>query len=219
MRNITALEQQKRNKDRVSVFLDGEFAFGLTLEAAAGLRVGQELSDEAIAQLQDRETLIQARQSAFHYISFRPRSIVEVRRNLLGKEYDEVIVDAVIADLIERNYLDDEEFATYWVEQREAFKPRSRLALRQELFEKGVPRAVIARVVEEVDESDAAANAAERRSRRWTHLEEDEFRSKMIGYLRRRGFSYQIAKETTEEVWRNLAEHELKENDTPSQRR
>jgi len=219
MRKITALEQQKRKKDRVSVFLDGEFAFGLTLEAAAGLRVGQELSDEAIAQLQDRETLIQARQSAFRYMSYRPRSIVEVRRNLLGKDYDEVVVDAIIAELIERNHLDDEAFAAYWVEQREAFKPRSRLALRQELYEKGVPRSVVSRIVENVDESDAAANAAERRAQRWSHLDEEEFRNKMISYLRRRGFTYQIAKDATEVAWLNVKENDLKENDTPSQRR
>lgn len=214
MRKITALEQQKRNKERVSVFLDGEFAFGLNYEVAAGLRVGQELSDEAIAQLQDRETLSQARQSAFNYISYRPRSVAEVRRNLLRKDYDEVVVETIISDLIERNYLDDEEFAAYWVEQRESFKPRSRLALRQELYEKGVPRAIISRAVQEVDETEAARRAAERRAYRWSDLSADEFEEKMIPYLRRRGFNYRIARKTTETVWR-----ELQNDDTPTQRR
>ena len=128
MRKITAIEQQKRNKERVSIFLDGQFAFGLAFETAAGLRVGQELSDEAIAQLQDRETVVQARQSAFRFLSFRPRSIAEVRRNLLGKQFEEGLVETIINDLVQRNYLDDAAFATYWVEQRESFKPRSQRA-------------------------------------------------------------------------------------------
>lgn len=214
MRKITALEQQKRNKERISVFLDGEFAFGLNYEVAAGLRVGQELSDEAIAQLQDQESLSRARQSAFHYISYRPRSIAEVRRNLLGKDYDDIVVETIINDLIERDYLDDEEFAAYWVEQRESFKPRSRLALRQELYEKGVPRAIISRAVQEVDETEAARRAAERRAYRWSDLSENDFQDKMIPYLRRRGFTYRIARTTTETVWR-----ELQNDDTPTQRR
>ena len=214
MRKITALEQQKRNKDRVSVFLDGEYSFGLTLEAAAGLRVGQELTDEAIAQIKDRETLVRARQSAFRFVSYRPRSVAEVRRNLLSKEYDETIVEMIINDLIEREYLDDEAFAAYWVEQRQTFKPRSRLALRHELYEKGVPRDVIARVVDTVDESKAADRAAEKRAHRWSDYTREAFQEKMIAYLRRRGFNYRTAKRATEGAWQTL-----NEIDTPSQRR
>lgn len=214
MRKITAIEQQKRNKERVSVFLDGEFAFGLAYETAAGLRVGQDLTEEAIAQLQDRETVVQARQSAFRYLSYRPRSIAEVRRNLLGKNYEEALVEAIINDLVAREYLDDEAFAEYWVEQRESFKPRSRLALRHELYEKGVARAVIDRVVQDVDETDAARKAADRRAHRWSTLPEEEFYEKMVAYLRRRGFNYRIAKKTTEQVWRDV-----QEDQSPAQRR
>lgn len=214
MRKITAIEQQKRNKERVSIFLDGEFAFGLAYETAAGLRVGQELSEEAITQLQDRETIVQARQSAFRFISFRPRSIVEVRRNLLGKGYDEAVVEMIVQDLLKREYLDDQAFAAYWVEQRESFKPRSRQALRHELYEKGLAREVIDAAVENVDENDAALNAAQRRAYRWENLDEEAFQEKMIAYLRRRGFNYRTARRTTEIVWQ-----EINEIEPPAQRR
>lgn len=214
MRKITAIEQQKRNKERVSIFLDGEFAFGLAYETAAGLRVGQELSEEAITQLQDRETIVQARQSAFRFISFRPRSVVEVRRNLLGKGYDEAVVEMIIQDLLKREYLDDQAFAAYWVEQRESFKPRSRRALRHELYEKGLSRDVIDAAVEDVDERDAALNAAQRRAYRWENLDEQAFQEKMIAYLRRRGFNYRTARRTTEIVWQ-----EINEIEPPAQRR
>ncbi len=214
MRKITAIEQQKRKKERVSIFLDGEFAFGLAFETAAGLRVGQELSEDAIAQLQDRETIVRARQSAFRFISFRPRSVAEVRRNLLQKGYDEALVAMIITDLIDREYLSDEDFAAYWVEQRASFKPRSQSALRHELFEKGVERAIIDAVVSDVDEEGAALDAAERRADRWASLPEDEFHEKVIAYLNRRGFSYRIARKTSQHVW-----HIVKENEPPAQRR
>jgi len=208
MPEITALTPQKRNPDRVNLYLDGEFALGLSAEAATGFRVGQTLDESALADLQDRENFISARQSAFRYLSFRPRSIAEVRLNLLGKEYDEALVEQVIDYLIAHDYLDDEEFAAYWVEQREAFKPRSRYALRQELFQKGLSRSVIAQALQDVDETDAAERAARKRARRWIHLPFDEFQKKLGGYLQRRGFNYRIAKSTTEKIWNELTDEE-----------
>lgn len=205
MRRITALKQQKRDKTRVSVYLDDEFAFGLAAEVAAGLSTGQMLSEETIRELQGKEALASARQSAFRYLSYRPRSIEEVRRNLRRKEYDETLIEEVIAYLVDHEYLDDEAFATYWVEQREAFKPRSRLALRQELFQKGVSRRIAEGAVEEIDEYKAAEKAADRRLRRWAHLPHDEFRRKLGNHLRRRGFSYDVIRSTTEAMWQRLA--------------
>ncbi|HSM57245.1 MAG TPA: RecX family transcriptional regulator [Candidatus Sulfomarinibacteraceae bacterium] len=201
---ITALEPQKRNKDRVNVHLDGEFAFGLSAEVALGLRIGQSLDEEAIAAIQDEEAYERAKKSAFRFLSYRPRSVTEVRQNLLGKEYDPVLVERVIDYLRHNDYLDDEAFAHYWVEQREAFKPRSRFALRQELYQKGVARAVIDQAVEDVNETAAAERAAAKRARRWAHLPYDEFRQKVAGYLQRRGFKYAIVKPVVKKVWQEL---------------
>ena len=143
MRVITALTRQKRNADRVNVFLDGEFAFGVTELAAARLRLGQALSPEELDALKQEDTLEKAKQSAFKYISYRPRSIAEVERNLRDKSYDEMVITQVITRLQELQLLDDTSFVQFWVEQRETFKPRSVMALRQELLQKGVARHVI----------------------------------------------------------------------------
>lgn len=204
MRKITALKQQKRDKTRVSVYLDDEFAFGLSAEVAAGLYTGQMLSEDTIRELQGKETFARAKESAFRYLSYRPRSIEEMKRNLYRKEYDERLIEEVIAYLVDHEYLDDEAFAAYWVEQREAFKPRSRLAIRQELYEKGVPRNIAERAVEEVDEHEAAERAADHRLRRWAHLPRKEFRRKLGNYLRRRGFTYDIIRSITEKMWQRL---------------
>jgi regulatory protein len=54
-RTVTAIKAQKRNKDRVSVYLDGEYAFGLARIVAAWLHVGQELSEEKIVLLTSQD--------------------------------------------------------------------------------------------------------------------------------------------------------------------
>lgn len=214
MRKITALDPQKHNKERLNVYLDGEFAFGLAVEAAVGLAVGDTLSEERVAALQDEDAFARAKERAMRYLSYRPRSVAEVRRNLMRKEVDEAHIERVIAYLREYNYLNDRDFASYWVEQRETFKPRGRLALQQELRQKGVARAIIDEAVEEIDEADAARRAAGKRASRWSHLPYDDFRTKLGRYLKRRGFHYGIIRATVDDIWQQLASDE-----TPEERR
>jgi regulatory protein len=206
MAKITALTRQKRNKDRVNVYLDGEFAFGLALITAVSLRIGQELTAADIAKLKDADDLEKAKQTALNFISYRPRSIAEVRKNLLGKEYSEETVEAVIARLQELELLSDEAFVHYWVEQRNTFKPRSQMALRAELLRKGVEQEAIDAIVSDVDETSGALQAAQKQQHRWRTLSEEAFRKKAGGFLQRRGFGYGIVKETLDTIWESFEE-------------
>lgn len=204
MATITALTAQKRNADRVNVYLDGEFAFGLALTAALELVVGQELSAQDVAALQAQDDVERARDSALRLITYRPRSTAEVRRHLRSKQFDDAVIDQAIERLARVDLLNDAAFAAYWIEQRETFKPRSQLALRQELQEKGLSREIIDQALEMVDETDAARRAAEKQAYRWAALPEDEFRLKLGRFLQRRGFTYDIIKQTTQEVWQDI---------------
>ena len=189
---ITALKFQRRNKDRVSVYLDGEYAFGLTAVEAARLRKGQVLSDAEIAALKKQDEQNRAFDRAVRFLSYRPRSRMEVERYLRDKGMTDETIAHVVARLEQMNYLDDEAFARFWVENREQFRPRSRRALRYELRQKGVDPRIIARVLSEVDEEESAWHVIERRLPRWAGLERDELRQKIIGYLSRRGFDYEL---------------------------
>lgn len=209
---ITALKKQKRNPDRVSVFLDDSFAFGLEAITAAYLRVGQTLSEADIEKLQQDDTVEQAKQAAFRYLSYRPRSVDEVRRRLLKQEYPEAMVEDVLQRLLTLKLLDDAAFAKYWVEQRENFKPRSRMALQQELLQKGIARDVIETALADLDETAAARRAAEKKVSRWSHLPEDEFRKKMGGYLQRRGFHFGIIRTINDDMWAQIAHTEQTDN-------
>ncbi|MCI0353322.1 MAG: hypothetical protein L0Z53_28210, partial [Acidobacteriales bacterium] len=81
MRVITALEVQKKNKERVSVYLDGEYAFSLSLVEAARLRKGQALAEDDIHALQGQDEIGKAVDRAARFLAYRPRSVQEVRRN------------------------------------------------------------------------------------------------------------------------------------------
>lgn len=206
MPTVTNLQVQKRNKQRVSVFLDGAFAFGLPRPVAEKLRIGQELDDAKLAEIHGEATIEAAKQSAMRFISYRPRSSAEIRRNLHKKEYEPAIIEQTVAWLEKVNMVDDSAFARYWVEQRETFKPRSHYALRQELQQKGVARELIDEVLSAVDEEASARRAAETRANRWQHLPEDQFRAKIGRFLQSRGFGYGIIRQVTDELWQQEIE-------------
>ncbi len=199
---ITALEVQKRDKERVNVFIDGEFAFGLNLLDAARLRKGQVLSEAEIAVLRETDAVVQAVNTAAHFLSYRPRSEQEVRRNLTEKETPEAVIDAAVERLRGLGYLDDAAFARYWVENRSQFKPLSHRALRQELRQKGLTDASIAEALSEQNESDLAYKAATTQLRKLRNRSLREFKTKMNAFLQRRGFSYS----TTQDVVTRLIE-------------
>ena len=138
-RTITAIKAQKRNKDRVSVYLDGEYAFGLARIVAAWLQVGQELSEEKISQLTSHDEVEAAYAKALRLLNQRDRSSAEIRQYLKRHEVMEPVIDEVLGRLDRAGLVNDERFAQNWIENRSEFRPRSRRALAFELRSRDSP--------------------------------------------------------------------------------
>ena len=202
---ITALEFQKKNPDRVSVFIDGRFALGLPAIIAARLKPGQSLSDAEIEALEAEGSIETAYDRTLNYLSYRPRSRAEVERYLEKRDLSEAQIEAIAARLERAGLLDDEAFAQYWVENRERHRPRGLRALRYELREKGISSETIDRVLMSVDVQDSAYRSATRKARQLAHLDQQTFTKKMVEYLARRGFDYEVARETAARHWAELA--------------
>ena len=200
-RKITALQAQKRNTQRINVYLDGEFAFGLSRFAAAWLHVGQELTPEKIQELLEMDAREVAYQRALNFLSYRTRSSAEVRKNLEKHQTPEEVIVATLERLTQNGLVDDHQFARAWVENRLTFRPRGRRALSVELRQKGVANDVIETVLRDLDEDELAYQAALKQARKYAGLEWMAFRQKMSAYLARRGFSYAVAAPVVRQVW------------------
>ncbi len=198
---ITALTVQKHNPDRVSVFLDGEFAFGVTLDVAARLRKGQQLSDAEIAELRANDEVDKAYQAALHYLASRPRSRAEVERRLREKGHADDAIAAALTRLEARSYVDDAAFAAFWVENRSQFRPRSAAAVAHELHQKGIEGETVRAAVTAIDEESAAWSAVEPRLERWRTLTKAEFEQKIMAHLARRGFGFEVARKVARRAW------------------
>jgi regulatory protein len=203
---ITLLQMQKRNKERVNVFLDGEYAFAVPLNAALTLKKGQRLSAAQVEEFRQDGEIDLAFQRSVRYLGMRPRSSAEIITYLKRKEYDEAIVEVVVRRLHEHGYLDDEAFARFWVENRNRFRPRGAQALRYELRQKGVERDTIDATLEEQDDDAAAWTAVEGRISRWEELDKFEFEQKLMAFLARRGFRFDVCRRTAAQAWEQLQE-------------
>jgi regulatory protein len=203
-RRITALKLQKRNHQRVNVYLDGEYAFGLARILAAWLAVGTELSDEKIAQLQAEDQREMAYQRALNLISFRPRTEVEIRQNLRRHNMEEETIQYVLERLKDNGLVNDAGFAQIWVDNRAELRPRSRRALAFELKQRGVDSAIIEQTLDKVDDSAMAYQAAHRQAHKIKNYEWREFRLKMLRYLAQRGFAYEDSAEAARRIWEEL---------------
>ena len=201
---ITGLEFQKRNRDRVSVFLDGRFAFGLPAIVAAGLRKGQVLSDAEIGALQEEGTIESGYHKALDFLSYRPRSRAEVEAYLQRRGFPETQAEAIIERLEGTGLLNDAAFAQFWVENRERFRPRGPRALRHELWSKGISNDLIEQALALVDVSEGAYRSASKKARRMGGLDRQTFVRKIVEYLARRGFDYEVAREAAERHWSEL---------------
>jgi regulatory protein len=207
---ITGLQFQKHAADRVNVFLDGRFAFGLPALEAARLRVGQFLSDDEIAQLEEQDTQQKAYDRAVRFLSYRPRSVAEVRRYLARPEhgYSAEVVEATLARLAEQGYLNDEEFARFWVDNRQRFRPKGSQALRQELRQRGLDGESIEGALAGLDLEESAYEAARPRALRLAALVQSDpqtFRRKLADFLLRRGFGYEVTEGIVKRLLREIA--------------
>ena len=193
---ITALESQTHDADRTSVFLDGEFAFGVhqDLVVKHGLRVGKTLTAEERRTIEQDEQYVQAKQRALDYLAHKPRTEAEVRRKLRREDAPAHVIEDVVARLYELSYLDDEAYAADYVRNRFASKKYGPVRIRRELVERGVDRPVAERAVAELfRDEDPVAAAREHAETRWPRLADEEEprrrKQKLYRYLRRRGFT------------------------------
>jgi regulatory protein len=201
---VTALKYQKKNRERVSVYIDDRFAFGLPAIVAASLQQGQYVTEAEIESLQEQGLTEAAYSRVLDYLSYRPRSQAEVTKYLEKQGLAASHIETICGRLERAGLLDDEAFACFWVENRERFRPRGERALRFELRSKGIDHNVIDRVLTSLDASESAYRAAGRKARQMCHLDRQTFDQKLVAYLARRGFAYEVAREATDRLWAEL---------------
>lgn len=202
---ITALSAQVRNPDRVNVSIDGKYRFSLDISQVTDLRVkvGRELTDDELTELETESQFGKLYARALEYSLMRPHSTRELRDYLYRKTlttkyktrqgevreregYSPALPDRVLTKLQHKGYVDDTNFARWWVETRNLTKGTSLRKIRAELQAKGVSSSIIDQAIGEstrTDDDELAKIVAKKRRK---YPDEQKF----MQYLARQGFSY-----------------------------
>lgn len=195
---ITDLKQGVKNPDRVNVFVDGKFSFSLDLSQVVDfhLKIGQTLTDQELKELKHASEYGKLYGRTLEWVLTRPRSIRETRDHLRLKrfqkklDYTDADIEEIIGRLVAKNYLNDRHFAEWFIENRFVKKGVSPRRLEQELVKKGIDRALIDELLSNStrDEASEIKKVIAKKSNKYNA-------EKLLAYLVRQGFSYDLSKE------------------------
>ena len=215
---ITNLKQGVKNPDRVNVFVNDKYSFSLDITQVVDfkIKVGQEITREKLSELKSASSFGKLYQRTLEWVLVRPRSIRETRDYLRRKlrmsseghpqllrgrsaeprkdgrearpeEDNSEFTNLIISRLFEKGYLDDQKFAEYYVENRFIKKGISQKRLKMELIKKGISNNIIEQVLNKRNDEEEIKKIINKKRKKY----DDD---KLIQYLVRQGFDYQLAR-------------------------
>lgn len=201
---ITQISKQKKERRRYNLFLDNEFRCGLYEDTIAKFALcrGDEISEKKINEIINFDEYIYGKKTAFDYLSYRVRTVGEIRKKLKEKKISEASIEKVLSHIAELGLTNDEEFALQLVNEKIKNKSASRKVLKQKLFEKGIKADIADEVLEkafsQVDEKSLALESF----KKFRPKQKDDLnsrRKKAYDFLARKGFDYSVIKEIVKE--------------------
>jgi regulatory protein len=128
---------------------------------------------------------------AYRFLSLRPRSEKELVDYLKKRKVSPLEFEKIFKILREQNLINDFSFADWWIEQRETFRPKGKIALKMELRQKGIAGEIIESALSRIDEESLAQKALAKKIETYRKLPQEEFFRKVSQFLSYRGFSWQ----------------------------
>ena len=222
---ITNLKQGVNNPNRVNVFVNSKYALSLDVVQVVdlGVKVGLEISEDELEEFKKASEYVKLYQRTLEWVLVRPRSVRETRDYLSKKlktsssdsllrarrygaqslvplpvgrvQSSEDILELsenIIQKLLDKKYLDDYKFAEWYVENRFVKKGISKKRLKMELFKKGIAREIVDEVIDDRDDEEEIRKVIAKKRAKY----DDE---KLMGYLVRQGFSYDLVKQVLSE--------------------
>lgn len=187
---ITKVSVQKNNTDRANIFIDGKYKLSLSLDEVLlkGLAKGHELESHELDNLIKQSETEKIYAKVLNFLSYRPRSKKEIELRLykyFKSKPDAQVTSYIIDKLVEKNLINDLDFANWFIDQRISHRPRSKRALFSELRSKGIDSSTITQAISEstYSESEEITKLVDKYKTR-------KSLQKLKEFLLRKGFRY-----------------------------
>jgi regulatory protein len=203
---ITRIEAQKKRKQRVSLFAGDRFILGVSLDTLTHFQIspGTKLTDKQLRELEHREKLVQLRDQAFRLLARRAHSRRELRDKLRQRNYEAIMIDQLLDDFSDRNYIDDAQFAKIFMEEELKLRYSGPALIRSKLLQKGILSDSIDTLLSEIYpvtlQLDNCRYLSRKKIKSWSAPPERKQILQLTGYLRSKGFSWDIIQQATADL-------------------
>ncbi|MGL4799028.1 MAG: RecX family transcriptional regulator [Cellulosilyticaceae bacterium] len=193
MYKITAIEIQRKDETRSSVFINDVFSFGASTKAIEryGLAQGMVLTEEAYGELLVRLQLDKAKYTALNYLSTQNKTEKQVTDKLIEKEYSIEIVEEVLTFLKKYGYVDDELFTRRYVESKARYGKKSARYIQSQLYMKGISGCNVFEAWEGLEEAEIDNILYFLQKYKFDKALPYENKRKIINRLLNKGFTYE----------------------------
>ena len=191
---ITAIKQQVKNPERVSIFVDGKYEFSLSLDELVKFKLKNngELDEGDVKKFKKISADGKLRMRTLEWLLNRPHSERELRDYLYKKKIDPEQIQSLVDEFTGKGYLDNAKFAE-WFAELQARRGKSDRAIRSELFKKGISRELSDEVlVVTAGDENQRLKAMIEKKRKLSRYKQDP--EKLARYLTSQGFSWQDVK-------------------------
>ncbi|MCH7973613.1 MAG: regulatory protein RecX [Bacteroidetes bacterium] len=203
----------KNDKNVIVHLEDGEKLF-LSKEVVLknGLRKGDQISDDLSSFLIKENQLFFIKQRAYSYLGRRLHSRYELTTKLKSKGYESELINIVLNELEDKNYLNDCEFAAAFARDKRKFRRFGSYRIKNELIKRRVNKEIIVQVISEVfpegnDMEEAVYHINKKiKNKTVDELDDKNLKNKLITFLIRKGFDFETAKNAIEEVKKGVGQ-------------
>jgi regulatory protein len=187
---ITAIRPQQKIRNRYSIYCDDRYSFSVSesMLLEQGLVAGQDLTVADLNKYKQLSSDDNSFNRALRYAAIRNHSQWEMEQYLKRKDVSENQSNIILSRLGDLGFIDDQNFARSWIENRRLLKPVSKRRLEQELRQKHVDSEIIKEALEKdsTKEIDVLKNLILKKRQQSSYKDNQ----RLMGYLSRQGFSY-----------------------------
>jgi len=205
MKKITKIEYQKKSKDRVSIYLDDNYAFGIDLNIMIkySLKKNMELEDDFISEILKAEDEISAYNYAISVLSRNQKSEKQLRQKMQDKGYDPQFIENAITKLKQQKYIDDERYSEMFINDKINISKDGKLKIKEALKSKGIDRLIIDEKLQEITTDEEIKRAYLLGNKKLKSIKEEDTRKKRVklaNYLITKGFEYAAVKKAVSKL-------------------
>ena len=205
MNIITKIEVGKRNKERVNIYIDNEYAFSISAELVykENIKVKDEINVERLKKLADEDNYIKCKNSALKIIERTYKSEKELRDKLVLKGYDDHIIKLTINFLREYNLLNDTNYAKMYVKDRSRNQGKNKI--KYKLIQKGIDENIIEEELNKIYKDEIKKVVYEMALKKYRVLskrENDNYKltQKLYRFLMGKGYDYDLIKDVVKSI-------------------